>query len=190
MRRKKGRSTYSFQAMIPIETTTILWTTIASLCLFAYCSCDDAAFNSKLSKISGHVKSTTPAMQPDIFTNHSAYGIESHHFPTNNQSSQSNQRGKRTFKPSGNELWDGLIDDCLYKPSFSCFQKNIYTYLDNTLRLTDVNFTDRIRFKKMEIDPSLLAQLQNNTDEEDDNEIPAEETREFKSGLKICLSIC
>lgn len=185
MRRKKGHSMYSFQAMIPNKTTTIFWTSIASLCLLAYCSCDDAAFNSKLSKISGHdVKTTTPAMQPDIFTNHSAYVIDAQHF-SSNQSSQSDQRGKRTFIRSGNELWDGIIDDCLYKPSFSCFQKNIYTYLDDTLRLTDVNFTDRIQFKKMEIDPNLLAQLQNNTEEEDDNEIPAGESREFKSGLKI-----
>lgn len=186
MRRKKVRSTYSFQAMIPIETTTILWTSIISLCLFTYCSCDDAAFNTKLSNISGHVISTTPAMQPDIFTNHSANVIEPIDDQiSSNRSSRSYQQAKRTIVRSGNELWDGLVHDCLYKPSFSCFQKNIYTYLDNTLRLSDVNVTDRILFKKIDIDPHLLEQLQNNTEEEHDNEIPGRESREFKSGLSI-----
>lgn len=172
---------YSFHAMIPIEPTTIVWASVVSLCFFAYCSCDDAAFNTKFSTISGHVKSTTPAMQPELFVNHSSHVIATNHQPLSNLTSQNNRSGKRIFIRSGNELWDGLIDDCLYKPSFSCFQKNIYTYLDSTLKLADVNVTERIRFKKIDIDPNLLAQLQNNT-EEHDNEIPEEETREFKSG--------
>lgn len=119
-------------------------------------------------------------MQPDIFTNHSSQLIESNQLFHTNQSSQ--QKGKRTFVRSGNELWDGLIDDCLQKPSFSCFQKNIFTYLDNTLKLADVNVTDRILFKKIDIDPNLLAQLQNDTEDEHENEIPGQESREFKSG--------
>lgn len=172
---------YSFHAMIPIEPTTIVWASVVSLCFFAYCSCDDAAFNTKFSTISGHVKSTTPAMQPELFMNHSSHVIATNHQPLSNLTSQNNRSGKRIFIRSGNELWDGLIDDCLYKPTFSCFQKNIYTYLDSTLKLADVNVTERIRFKKIDIDPNLLAQLQNNT-EEHDNEIPEEETREFKSG--------
>ncbi|XP_055298911.1 uncharacterized protein LOC129566739 isoform X2 [Sitodiplosis mosellana] len=185
MRRKKGRSTYSFQAMIPIEATTILWASIVSLYFIAYGSCDDAAFNTKLSTISGHVESATPAMQPVIFTNHSI-SSSSDSIETNHQihSDQSSSRGKRTFRQSGNELWDGIVNDCLYKPSFSCFQKNIYTYLDNTLKLGDVNVTERIQFKKIDIDPNLLEQLQNNTDEHD-NEISQEETREFKSESPI-----
>lgn len=182
MRRKKGRSTYSFQAMIPIEATTIFWASIVSLYFIAYGSCDDAAFNTKLSTISGHVESATPAMQPDIFTNHSTVSSPDL-IATNHQiPSDPSARGKRTFRQSGNELWDGIINDCLYKPSFSCFQKNVFTYLDNTLKLGDVNVTERIQFKKIDIDPNLLAQLQNNTDDERDNEISHEETREFKSG--------
>lgn len=185
MRRKKSRSTYSFQTMIPIEATTILWTSIISICLFTtYCSSDDTAFNTKLSNISGHVKSTTPSMQPDIFSNHSAHVIHINDVQNvRNQSGRSYQQPKRTIIPSGNELWDGLVHDCLQKPSFSCFQKNIYTYLDKTLRLSDVNVTDRILFKKIDIDPNLLEQLRNNTDEADDNEISREESREFKSGI-------
>lgn len=87
---------------------------------------------------------------------------------------------KQTFVRSGNELWDSLIDECLQKPTFSCFQKNVYTYLDNTLKSDDVNVTDRILFKKIDIDPNTLLQLQNDTEEE--NEILKEESRVFESG--------
>lgn len=126
-------------------------------------------------------------MQPVFYTNHSTDRIESNHQIHSNQTSRNFQSIRRTIKPSGNELWDGIINDCLYKPSFSCFQKNIYTYLDNTLKLSDVNVTDRILFKKIDIDPNLLAQLKNNTEEERDNEISEEETREFKSGMNLNL---
>lgn len=33
---------------------------------------------------------------------------------------------------SSNELWRGIIKDCSKKVSFSCIQKNAYTYLDRT----------------------------------------------------------
>lgn len=195
MRRRKGRSVCSFPMIRPntinmnsITTitvaNTIVWTSLVSLCcLFTHVACDDAAFNSKLSTFSGHVKSTTP-MQPDIFTNHTAH-IDDDELLRNRSSSSHPKQTARTFVRSGNELWDGLVNDCLYKPSFSCFQKNIYTYLDDTLRLADVNVTDRIRFKKIDIDPSLLAQLQNNTD--DENEVNEGETREFKSGSDLII---
>lgn len=166
---------------------TIFWTSVVSLCcLFTYVSCDDAAFNSKLSTFSGHVRSTTP-MQPEFFTNDTAHIVDdqllrnqSSSSSSSASSSQQQRNTARTFVRSGNELWDGLVNDCLHKPSFSCFQKNIYTYLDGTLRLADVNVTDRIQFKKIDIDPIVLAQLQNNTD--DENEVNDAETREFKSG--------
>lgn len=197
MRRRKGRSIYSFQLIRPnaanmnsITTNTIFWTLVVSLCcLFTYVSCDDAAFNSKLSTFSGHVKSTTP-MQPEFFTNHTAHIADDQLLRNQSSSSASSSQQKqtgRTFVRSGNELWDGLVNDCLHKPSFSCFQKNIYTYLDSTLRLADVNVTDRILFKKIDIDPGLLAQLQNNTD--DENEVNDSETREFKSGWNLIISI-
>lgn len=192
MRRKKDRSIHPCQSMTrainattiisTITANTIFWSSIVSLCcLFAHVSCDDvSAFNSKLSTFSGHVKSTTP-MQPELFTNHTAHIIDEQISNTNQSSSSSSRQQKgRTFVRSGNELWDGLVNDCLSKPSFSCFQKNIYTYLDDTLRLADVNVTDRILFKKIDIDPNLLAQLQNTTEDDHDNEIS--ETREFKSG--------
>lgn len=178
----------AFNMNTTTAVNTIFWTSVVSLCcLFTYVSCDDAAFNSKLSTFSGHVKSTTP-MQPEFFTNHTTVHIDDDPLLRNQSSSSSSQQKRntaRTFVRSGNELWDGLVNDCLHKPSFSCFQKNIYTYLDDTLRLADVNVTDRILFKKIDIDPNLLAQLQNNTD--DDNEVNDGETREFKSGSHLII---
>lgn len=183
MRRKKGRSMYSFHAMIQTEAITMLWTTIFSLCLLAVCMCDDAIVNTKYSTISGHVISTERTIPSNhVFANHSKELIGSHstdyHFGGNQ--SNANYQQKRTFIRSGNELWDGLVGQCLTKPTFSCFQKNVYTYLDNTLKLEDVNVTERIQFKKIDIDPNVLAQLQNITEE--DNEIE-KEGRGFESGM-------
>lgn len=83
----------------------------------------------------------------------------------------------RLFIRSGNELWDGLVDDCLYKPSFSCFQKNVFLYLDKTLKLDDLNITDRILFKKIDVNASRIA------DElAAENEIPVDDEGEQRSG--------
>lgn len=40
--------------------------------------------------------------------------------------------GNLTAAAAGNELWSGILKDCRGKMSFSCLQKNAYTYLDNT----------------------------------------------------------
>lgn len=189
MRRRKGRSVYSFYRMISNEATTILWASIGvSLCFFAYCACDDAVLNSRSNTISGYViPTTTPMYAHAVFTNHSKDVITSDDISyqfAHNQSSQSfnSKRHKRIFIRSGNELWDGIIDDCLYKPTFSCFQKNVYTYLDKTLKFDDVNVTDNIKFKKINIDPDLMAQLEKDPNDDEDNEVSGEQTREFKSG--------
>lgn len=50
--------------------------------------------------------------------------------------------------PTGNDLWDGLLQDCWTHPSLSCMQKNMYTYLDRTLLTNDVNVTDNFLFIK------------------------------------------
>ena len=52
---------------------------------------------------------------------------------------------------TGNELWDNLIRDCLRKPTFSCIQKNVYTYLDTSLALNDVNVTNRLQLTRNEL---------------------------------------
>ena len=49
---------------------------------------------------------------------------------------------------TGNELWDNLIRDCLKKPTFSCIQKNVYSYLDTTLKLNDVNVTSKVQLTR------------------------------------------
>lgn len=59
---------------------------------------------------------------------------------------------------TGNELWDGLIHDCLKKPTFSCIQKNVYTFLDATLRLKDVNVTNRVQLTQNKVDYQLPEQ--------------------------------
>lgn len=56
-------------------------------------------------------------------------------------------RFARSFS-SGNELWDGIIRDCYKRPDMSCFQKNIYSYLDGALSQQDVNITQRLKFYK------------------------------------------
>ncbi|XP_032295154.1 uncharacterized protein Osi17 isoform X2 [Drosophila virilis] len=52
---------------------------------------------------------------------------------------------------SGNELWDGLIRDCYLKPDMSCFQKNVYSYLDGALDTQDVNITQRLKFYRNQV---------------------------------------
>ncbi|XP_015585281.1 uncharacterized protein LOC107263012 [Cephus cinctus] len=37
----------------------------------------------------------------------------------------------------GNELWRGLLRDCANQSSFSCIQKNVYSYLDDTFEDRD-----------------------------------------------------
>uniref|UniRef100_A0A336M2G0 CSON009288 protein n=1 Tax=Culicoides sonorensis TaxID=179676 RepID=A0A336M2G0_CULSO len=57
-----------------------------------------------------------------------------------------------SFISTGNSLWDSLIKECLEKPTFSCFQKNVYTYLDGVFKKTDLNVTNRLRFLKNKVD--------------------------------------
>ncbi|KAL5284822.1 Osi17 family protein, partial [Megaselia abdita] len=68
---------------------------------------------------------------------------------------------------TGNNLWDGIIKDCLKKPSMSCFQKNVYSYLDDLLETSSLNVTNRLLFMKNQVDYT-------NTES---NEIPEAESR-------------
>lgn len=79
---------------------------------------------------------------------------------------------------TGNELWDGIIKQCLAKPTFSCFQKNVYTYLDRSLETGDVNVTSRFKFKKNRLDYAKCEKEFKDPDGPDD--IAAEE--EARSG--------
>ncbi|KAM7359225.1 DUF1676 domain-containing protein Osi17 isoform 1-T4 [Cochliomyia hominivorax] len=49
-----------------------------------------------------------------------------------------------------NNLWSGIIQDCYRRPTFSCFQKNVYYYLNDVLDAQDVNVTQRLKFYKNE----------------------------------------
>lgn len=91
-----------------------------------------------------------------------------------------------------NELWDGLIRDCLRKPSFSCFQKNVHSYLNSALELDDVNVTSSFKFLKNKVDLYKYTKEANDHFTKE-NEIPDEEAR---SGITIfikfflCVSSC
>jgi len=59
-------------------------------------------------------------------------------------------RFARSFS-TGNELWDGIIRDCYKRPDMSCFQKNVFTYLDGALNMEDVNVTQRLKLYKNQV---------------------------------------
>lgn len=67
----------------------------------------------------------------------------------------SSKRGPPLMMSTGNELWDGLISECLKKPTFSCIQKNVYTFLDATMKLKDVNITNRVQLTQNQVDYQL-----------------------------------
>ncbi|XP_059610875.1 uncharacterized protein LOC132257853 [Phlebotomus argentipes] len=77
----------------------------------------------------------------------------------------------RKVLPSvGNELWDGLLRDCLRKPTFSCFQKNVFNYLDGALALADVNVTQNFAFLRNGVDYERISK-EANDQEGSENEI-------------------
>lgn len=57
----------------------------------------------------------------------------------------------KKWRPTGNDLWDGILADCTQNPSLSCMQKNMYSYLDRTLMSNDVNVTDNFLFIKNQV---------------------------------------
>ncbi|XP_013142529.1 PREDICTED: uncharacterized protein LOC106106493 [Papilio polytes] len=54
---------------------------------------------------------------------------------------------------TGNKLWDNILNECTFKPSVSCLQKNVYSYLDESLDFSgDVNVASGMCFKKNNVD--------------------------------------
>ncbi|XP_075148661.1 DUF1676 domain-containing protein Osi17 isoform X2 [Haematobia irritans] len=49
-----------------------------------------------------------------------------------------------------NNLVSGIIQECYQKPTFACFQKNVYVYLNEVLDAQDVNVTQRLKFYRNE----------------------------------------
>ncbi len=76
----------------------------------------------------------------------------------NNDDNATISKNSSLMFSTGNELWDGLIRDCLQKPTFSCIQKNVYTFLDKTLGLKDVNITNRVQLTKNQVDYQMPEQ--------------------------------
>ena len=99
----------------------------------------------------------------------------------------------------GNELWSGIVSDCLDRPTFSCFQKNVYSYLDTTLQLQDVNVTNSLKFIKNEVDLNSINRYTKEANDiynKNDNSIPddennddEEEEDEARSGNHINVHI-
>lgn len=110
-----------------------------------------------------------------------------------NVSSYNKNENETLLFSTDNELWDGLIRDCLHKPSFSCFQKNVHNYLNSALELDDVNVTSSFKFFKNKVDLYKYTKEANDHFTKE-NEIPDEEAA--RSGITIfikfflCVSSC
>ncbi|XP_054741325.1 uncharacterized protein LOC129246261 [Anastrepha obliqua] len=131
------------------------------------------------------------------WSNHSQSGQGSY----NGSDSARNNGGDSIFMrfarrfSTGNDLWDDIIRDCYIQPTFSCFQKNVFTYLNGALDAHDVNVTQRLKFYRNQVDyadmqhePTEAAAAKDGSSDEqssvlsDDehlltNEIPHEEGR-------------
>ncbi|KAG5672968.1 hypothetical protein PVAND_003054 [Polypedilum vanderplanki] len=102
------------------------------------------------------------------------------------------QQQKLPLLSTGNELWDGLIRDCLKKPTFSCIQKNVFTYLETAMGLKDVNITNRVHLTRNNVEYELPEQPK-----DEENEIffegratPIEEvsTALYEKGVKFLVT--
>lgn len=92
-----------------------------------------------------------------------------------------------TFK-TGNSLWDNILNKCSVKPSVTCLQKNVYTYLDESLDFNDdISVSSGMCFKKNNVDVNKYSKEANiiyvtgnkpeneERDFDEDNEIHDEE---------------
>uniref|UniRef100_A0A182VS83 Uncharacterized protein n=1 Tax=Anopheles minimus TaxID=112268 RepID=A0A182VS83_9DIPT len=90
-------------------------------------------------------------------------------FPVSNSSS--GRASSRPMFSTGNHLWDGLIADCMRKPTFACIQKNVYSFLGEQLDVENVNFTNRVQFLRNRVDfTKYTVEANEATDGEEDNE--------------------
>ncbi|XP_055523415.1 uncharacterized protein LOC129717496 isoform X3 [Wyeomyia smithii] len=74
---------------------------------------------------------------------------------------------------TGNRLWDALIAECIRKPTFACIQKNVYSFLGESLDVGDFNVSNRLVFVKNRVDYTKYTREANEDGHhEADNEIP------------------
>lgn len=83
----------------------------------------------------------------------------------------STARSRKPLFSTGNRLWDALIAECIKKPTFACIQKNVYSFLGESLEVGDFNVSNRVIFTKNRVDFTKYTREANEGDEED-NEIP------------------
>lgn len=108
------------------------------------------------------------------YSNESAFMIKNEY----NKKVKTNESIIKPFISTGNSLWDGLLRECLEKPSFSCIQKNVYSYLDEFLQTTNMNVTNRLFFVKNKLDYRKYSKERNSAKENeiiDDEEIPGKQ---------------
>ncbi|EDW14711.2 uncharacterized protein LOC6573159 isoform X2 [Drosophila mojavensis] len=86
---------------------------------------------------------------------------------------------------SGNELWDGLIRECYLKPDMSCFQKNVYSYLNSALDIQDVNITQRLKFYRNKVQYDAEQEEATNEARSASPETPIEEVSNALYGKTI-----
>ncbi|KAG7297252.1 hypothetical protein JYU34_019193 [Plutella xylostella] len=54
---------------------------------------------------------------------------------------------------TGNSLWDNILNQCSVKPTVSCLQKNVFSYLDESLNYNgDLKVANGVCFKKNKVD--------------------------------------
>lgn len=73
----------------------------------------------------------------------------------------------KAWLPTGNDLWDSIISDCMRNPSLSCMQKNMYSYLDRTLVASDLNVTDNFLFIRNQVNYTDQLIRSNEIDDQD-----------------------
>lgn len=66
---------------------------------------------------------------------------------------------------TGNELWHGLFRDCNKRVTFSCIQKNAYTYLDNAfIERDNITIFDGLILTKNNITYNICSKTENRND--------------------------
>ncbi|XP_052567594.1 uncharacterized protein LOC120428959 isoform X2 [Culex pipiens pallens] len=96
--------------------------------------------------------------------------------PSLNPEPATSRANKRPLFSTGNKLWDSLIAECIKKPTFACIQKNVYSFLGESLDVGDFNVSNRLVFTRNRVDFTKYTREANEEeqqhDEEVDNEIP------------------
>lgn len=89
----------------------------------------------------------------------------------------------------GNTLWNGILRDCKSYSTVSCIQKNVYTYLDDTLNIPgDLEVGQFMRFRPNKVDYTKYTREANENlteDEEGRADTPLEEVTNALSGKGV-----